>query len=194
MSAEISVFEIDWSDIQVNAFVGSLVGIANGGRAKSDGVEWNFGYVPLRGLKLNLNGAYTDARLEDSLPPPTVAAAGRALPDVPRWSTSVSADYEHGLLSGYEWFGGVNWRYVDARPQEFPSGPEYQPLMPAYHMVNLKAGIESNRWTVTAYVKNVGNTMAMSTVTPISGGTNASAVTATVLPPRTVGVTLSVKY
>jgi outer membrane receptor protein involved in Fe transport len=194
VSAEVSVFEIDWSDIQVNAFVGSLVGIANGGRARSDGVEWNFGYVPTRGLTLSLNGAYTNARLEDALPLPTVAAPGRALPDIPKWSSSFGADYEHGLVAGYQWFAGINWRYVDARNQEFPNGPVSQPLMPAYHMVNLKAGVEGDRWTANLYVKNVGNTMAFSTVTPVSGGSNPGAVTATVLPPRTVGVTLSVKY
>jgi len=194
VSAEISAFEIDWTDIQVTAFVGSLTGIANGGKAKSDGLEWSFGYVPISGLTLNLNGAYTNARLLDPLPPPTVAAAGRALPDVPKWSTSLSADYTRALSSAYSWFAGISWRYADARPQEFPGSAGPQPLMPAYHMLNLKAGIESDRWSVTLYAKNLGNTLALSSVSPVTGGSNAEAVTATVLPPRTVGLTLAAKY
>ncbi len=194
LSAEISVYDVDWNDIQVNALVGSLVGIINGGKARSDGVEWNFGYVPVSGLTLNLNGAYTNARLLAPLPLPAIAAAGRPLPDVPKWATSLSADYMHALSAGLSGFAGIAWRYSDARSQEFPNNPGPSPQMPAYNIVNLKAGIETDRWSVTLYMKNVGNAMVLSSVNPLTGAGTVGPLTATVLPPRTVGVSVSAKY
>jgi len=174
--------------------VGTLSGITNGGKAKSDGVEWNFGYVPISGLTLNLNGAYTHARLLDALPPPTTSAAGDLLPDVPEWSANLSADYEHALFTDHRGFLGVAWRYAEVREAEFPTLGGARQRMPSYCIANLKAGIEKGLWGVTFYVKNVGNTMALSSVSPLTFAGGAGPQYATVLAPRTVGIDLSVKF
>jgi iron complex outermembrane receptor protein len=194
VSAEVSLFEIDWSDIQTEAVVGNLAGLINGGGAKSDGVEWNFGYVPLSGLKMNLSGAYTHARLMEALPPPTVGAPGSLLPDVPEWSTNLSADYEHRLFADYRGFVGVSWRYSDTREAEFPTLGGPRQLMPSYNMIDLKAGIEKDRWGATLYVKNVGNTMVFSSVNYLTFAGGGGPQYATTLPPRTVGIALSAKF
>jgi outer membrane receptor protein involved in Fe transport len=194
LSAEVSLFEIDWSDIQTEAVVGTLSGIINGGGAKSDGVEWNFGYVPVSGLKMNLSGAYTHARLMDALPPPTASAPGDLLPDVPEWATNLSADYERTLFADYRGFVGASWRYSDARESEFPVFGGERQRMPSYNMIDLRAGIEKDRWGATLYVKNVGNTMVLSSVNPLTAAGGAGPQTATTLPPRTVGIALSAKF
>lgn len=193
LSAEVSLFQIHWSDIQIETIVGTLGGITNGGNAKSDGVEWNFGYVPISGLTLGMNGAYTHARLLDALPPPMAAAAGDLLPGVPKWSANLFADYEHVLFSSYRGFFGVAWRYSDARMADFPAYGGPRQRMPSYSIANLRTGIGKDLWSVTLYVKNIGNTMALSSVTPLTFAGGTGPQTATVLTPRTVGMDLSLK-
>jgi iron complex outermembrane recepter protein len=194
VSAEVSIFQIDWNDIQTESVVGALAGITNGGKAKSDGVEWNFGYVPLSGLKMNLSGAYTHARLLDALPSPSVGVPGDLLPDVPEWSTNFGADYERGLFADYRGFVGASWRYSDTREAEFPSVGGGRQRMPSYNMIDLRAGIDKDRWGVTLYVKNVANAMVFSAVSPLTLAGGAGTQTATTLPPRTVGIAVSAKF
>lgn len=60
-------------------------------------------------------------------------------------------------------------------------------------MVNLRAGLKYRTYTLTAYVKNVGDVRAISSVSPetLNGVSALSAVVAT---PRTVGVTLAASF
>jgi outer membrane receptor protein involved in Fe transport len=130
----------------------------------------------------------------DALPPPTVAAPGAALPDVPEWSTNFSADYERALWGVYKGFVGAAWRYADVRDAEFPvyGGPRQR--MPSYNLINLKAGMETDRWSATLYVKNVGNTMVLTSVNALTFAGGLGTQYGPTLAPRTVGIELSAKF
>jgi iron complex outermembrane receptor protein len=193
VSLDVAVFDINWKDIQLEALVGTLYGIVNGGTARSDGVEWNFGYAPIDGLTLNFNGAYTNARLTQATPSSVSGHDGAFLPDVPQWSGAVSADYERPLFGDCSGFMGTNWRYSGSRYSDFTAtGPRQH--MPSYNIVDLRAGIGTRKWTATLYVKNVGDKIAFSTVqaNTLAGGLGPQY--ATVFHPRTFGVDLSVKF
>jgi iron complex outermembrane receptor protein len=193
LSAEIAVFRINWDSIQIESVVGSLSGITNGGRAQSEGTEWDFGYVPVAGLTLKFNGAYTDAYLAQALPLPSIGAAGARLPYVPLWSTNVSANYEHPLVDDYAANVGINWHYSGGRYADFPNlGPRQN--LPSYDMIDVRAGIETEGWTLSLFVKNAANELVISSISPntLLGGLGVQ--TASVFTPRTIGVELSAKY
>ena len=192
LSAEIAVFRINWDRIQIESIVGSLSGITNGGEAQSEGVEWDFGYVPVAGLVLNFNGAYTDAYLAQALPLPSIGAAGARLPYVPLWSTNVSANYEHPLVDDYTANIGINWHYSGGRYADFPNlGPRQ--YLRSYDMIDVRAGIETEGWTLSLFIKNVGSKLVISSISSntLLGGLGTQ--TANVLTPRTVGIELSSK-
>ena len=63
LSIDVAAFHVDWKDIQLFEVVNGIGINANGGKAKSQGVEWTFAYVPVHGLTLGWTGAYTDAKL-----------------------------------------------------------------------------------------------------------------------------------
>jgi iron complex outermembrane recepter protein len=192
VSAEVSLFQIDWTRIQIEALVGNLYGITTGGNARSDGFEWNFGYVPLSGLTLNFSGAYTDAYLEQPLPPPTIGLAGARLPYVPLWSTRVAATYEQPLFGDYSGFFGLDWRYSGPRFADFPDiGPRQH--MGGYNMTDLRVGIENTGWAVSLYVKNVGNTIAFSSVSAITSLGGLGPQAATLFTPRTIWLEFSAR-
>jgi iron complex outermembrane recepter protein len=155
---ELSVFDVEWRDIQVFG-LNEANGFSfneNAGAARSDGVEWQFAYIPVDGLTLGLNGAYTDARLTQATPSNVGGKVGDRLPTSPLWQTSASARYERPLFGSLSGFGHVDWRFCGSHYGDFePIGP--RPLAPSYNIVDLGAGVRMRTWSVAFYVKNIGN-------------------------------------
>lgn len=192
LNYDVDAFDVEWSDIQLVAAINGLYGVTNGGAARSRGVEGGVSYAPTRGLYLSANGAYTDARLTQDTPASVNGRAGDRLPESPFFSSTLSASYEHPLSSAVVGFGGVDWHYSGDRLSEFVLGAPRQTL-PGYSMVNLRAGVRVKAYELTLYVKNVGDARAISEVSSETvNGVNA--FSASVVTPRTVGLTLSGKY
>lgn len=186
-----ALFYTDWQDIQVQTSAGGFNYFVNGGTARSQGGELTVRYTPIRGLNLGLNSAYTDARLTA----PAVAAGGvdgDRLPFVPRWSGSITADYQWNLTGDIDAFVGGSVNYVGERISNF-SGKAPQ-TVPSYTTVNLRAGLNYDDWTLSVYGKNIGDergivSLSSETLTPASNPFSAS-----VIQPRVIGAELSVKF
>lgn len=195
LSVEISIFNVDWQKIQLDTIDPSGAEYtSNGGRARSSGAEWTLEYAPpVDGLTLNFNGAYTDAHLTQPTPPSVGGSSGDSLPGVPLWQTSLGANYEHMLFADWAGFLGVDWRFTGSRFANFEAGSPRQ-HMPSFNIVDLRAGIENNSWSLTVYAKNVGNEVAINYLLDrsLSGGNGIQS--ASVYQPRTVGITLAAKF
>jgi len=204
LSVDVAAFLVDWTKIQL--FQEVLLpgqppfGInANGGNARSKGVEWTLGYTPVTGLTFTLVGAYVDAYLTSPAP----AAGGNdgdPLPYVPKWSTSLDGAYTWRAFNDFDAFAGATWSYTGSRFNDFSSipgatgalEPEPRPDLPSYNMVNLRAGLENGRWMFELYCKNVGDTRGINyyvnNSTPNYGG--ALGYTQ----PRTLGATVTARF
>jgi len=192
LNYDFDVFDVEWKDIQLIAAINGLYGVTNGGAARSRGVEGAVSYVPTHGLALSANAAYTDARLTQDTPASVNGNAGDRLPESPFFSSTLSASYEHPLSSAIVGFGGVDWHYTGNRLSEFVVGAPRQTL-PSYSMVDLRAGVRVKAYELTLYVKNAGDARAISEVSAETvNGINA--YSASVVTPRTIGLTLSGKY
>lgn len=204
LTVDLSAFYIDWTDIQVTAsirrgFTGYSAQL-NAGDAVSKGFEWNFGLQPVKGLYLGWLGAYTDASLSESITEIN-GIAGAQLPYVPKWSTTLTADYEVELSNDWAAFIGGSFAYVGERFTNFSFDPAraYQRL-PSYETFSLQGGIRRGPLTLQVYGKNLGNTRGITTYdtgqlllafgppgVPIPG-------TAGIIRPREVGVRLSGRF
>jgi iron complex outermembrane recepter protein len=193
LNYDFDVFDVEWKDIQLVAAINGLYGVTNGGAAHSRGVEGAASYVPIHGLTLSANGAYTDARLTEDTPASVNGNAGDRLPESPFFSSTLSASYEHPLTSAIAGFGGLDWHFTGDRLSEFAVGAPRQTL-PHYSMVDLRTGIRVNNYEVTLYVKNATDARAISEVSAETTLSGVNAYSASVVTPRTVGLTLSGKY
>jgi iron complex outermembrane recepter protein len=192
LNYDFDVFDIEWSDIQLIAAIDGLYGATNGGTARSRGVESSWYYEITHGLQLNVNLAYTDARLTQDTPESVNGHAGDRLGESPIFASTVGASYEHPLSSAVVGFGGVDWHYTGDRLSEFVFGAPRQTL-PSYSMVDVRAGVRVKAYELTLYVKNAGDARAISEVSAETvNGINA--FSASVITPRTIGLTLSGKY
>jgi iron complex outermembrane recepter protein len=192
LTYDLDVFDVEWKDIQLFAVVDNLFAITNGGRARSRGIEGGLSLVPVKGLTLSFNGAYTDAHLTQDTPASFGGQDGDRLPLSPHVSGTVGADYEQPLGSDITGFGGVEWHYNGSRLSPFEFGDPRQTL-PSYSLVDLRAGLRFKGYTVSFYLKNIGDVRAINTVsTETLGG--ISALQASILTPRTIGVTLGAMF
>jgi outer membrane receptor protein involved in Fe transport len=204
LSVDVAAFLVDWKKIQLFEFlqVAGTPGFginANGGTARSKGLEWTLGLTPATGLTFTLTGAYVDAYLTSPAP----AAGGRdgdLLPFVPKWSTSLDGDYRWRAFDDFNAFVGATWSYIGSRLPGFGAiqdatgtfQPEPRPELPSYNSVNLRAGLENGRWAFELYCKNAGDTRGITDYgnggSPNYGGGVVYAV------PRTLGATATLRF
>ena len=190
-----ALFRTDWKGIQVLEVINNTGVNGNAGDATSQGFEWSTTWIPLHGLTLMFSGAYTDASLT-SQPPPAAAAQlhandGDELPFVPKWSGALDAEYRWPLANDLNAFVGGTWAYIGDRKSDF--GDPDRLTLGSYDTVDLRAGVEVDRWRVELFAKNVGNSEGLTSLSGV-GATLSGGRSATFIQPRTIGVELSAKF
>jgi iron complex outermembrane receptor protein len=193
LNYDFDFFDVEWKDIQLVAEVDGLYGLTNGGAARSRGAESAVNYAPFEGLSLGASAAYTDARLSQNTPASVGGMTGDRLPDSPFFSSTLSASYERALSSAIVGFGGLDWHYTGNRLSEFVVGAPRQ-LLPGYSMVDLRAGVRVKAYELSVYVKNAADSRGISEVSAETAVNGANAYSASVITPRTIGLTVSGKY
>jgi iron complex outermembrane recepter protein len=196
MTIELSAFDIEWQNIQVLAEVNGFNVTTNGSSARSAGAELAWTWEPIAGLSLSANAAYTDAYLAADAPG-IGGKSGDKLPDVPKFTANVGADYDFVVTGDLTGFVGANYQYMGGRPIDFISSPPtgyVRPVMPSYDTVNLRVGVTRGDFTVEAYVKNVGNSYGITRLTSELSNGYGAPWTGSVIPPRTFGLSISSKF
>jgi iron complex outermembrane receptor protein len=196
MTIDVSGFDIVWKDIQVLSEVGGFIITGNGANARITGAEFAWNWRPVHGLGLSANAAYTNAVLTSDSPAIS-GKVGDRLPDVPKFSANLSADYDFPVTAEVGGFVGGNYQYMGARVMDFeaglPSNLE-RPVMGSYDTVNLRAGINRGGLTAEFHVKNVGNSYGFNRLmSEVIDGYSAP-LAASVIQPRTFGISVSYKY
>jgi iron complex outermembrane recepter protein len=156
-----SVYYIDWKSIQLalNLSDGEQF-ISNAGKATSKGVELETAAYPLTGLELHLSAAYTDATFEQtSADIDTVA--GAPLPNVPRWTYSLSSVYTHPLSAEVNGYVRADLNHVDSRINDLAGLPSGVVNEPGYTLLNLRCGAQFQGWDTALFVNNATNRVAI---------------------------------
>lgn len=192
VSVELTAFYITWDHIQLLADVGGFGVNTNGGSAQSKGVEGAITYVPMPGLTLSANGAYTQANLTADTPAILGGKDGDRLPYSAPASGSLSADYGRPLSDAVRMFVGASVRFEGRRRSDF-NGSVGQTSVPAYTSVDLRGGLEWGGYRAELYVKNLTDERGILSLEGI-GSTPNGAVQAGLIRPRTIGVSLSASY
>lgn len=191
---DLSVFHIDWTKIPLVTFINPYSFLTDAGKAKSDGFEATIQYIPVRGLRLSLNSAYTLPQLTADAPTPSNGRKGDRLPYTPKLTTNLSADYDFPLSGNWKGFVGGSYQYVGKRLTDFTFDGTARSTLASYSTVALRAGAAYDQWTFNAYVKNLGNKRGIvqgggaGRVNPVTSMNESNAV---ILTPRLFGVSVS---
>lgn len=191
LSLDLSVFYIDWKNIQISEVFPTTSAIVNGSRAKSEGVEFQTAVKPWTGLTIDANFTYDNARLTEALSAGAAFADdGARLPFTAQYTANFDVTQEFPLPfgKGMRGFVGGEASYVGGRADLFSTTQDgFRQDLPAYTTVNLRAGTSYNSWTGEVYISNLMDRRGF-----LSGGINEIPATGFYfIEPRTVGIEIS---
>jgi iron complex outermembrane receptor protein len=191
---DVDAFYIDWNDIQLLSNVNGINHNANGGTAKSQGVEANVSVRPITGLTVDGTFAFVDAVLSQDAPD-IGGLNGDRLPNIPRFSGSLRATYSYGINDDWTGTLGAGLRLVGQRYSDVNHASDSRSIS-GYGALDLDASVSDDRYTIRVFAKNLTDTHAYLTYVPlVNGATNGlTQIEATVLQPRVVGVSIDAKF
>lgn len=191
LSLEVTGFLIDWNKIQVLAQIAGFGINANGGKARSEGVEFNVGLNPAPGLSLFANGSYVDAHLTSDTPASVGGLSGDPLPYNPKWQSTIGAEYEHPLSAQLTGRAGISWHYTGKRYSDFDA-VNGQRRLGAFSQLDAHAGVDIGRFRVDAFAHNLTDARGIVNL-GFFGAVNGD-LAAAVIRPRSFGLALGYRY
>ncbi len=198
MTADVTFYRMDWKDIQIQAedpdplLFGT--GIINFPKARINGIEGNFSFLPVESLTLTATLGYNDAKMaeEARLWPDTddevVIPKDTRLPLMPKWKFSFSPrwDFDGTIWNAQPWVMAT-WTYngdsLNSLGVQSTIGQAGIATSPAYNVVDLRFGLEGENWSAQIFADNLFNEYAQ-----MFYSTRQTQPRLTVLPPRIIGI------
>lgn len=161
-------FYVDWSNIQLSLKTSPLTSggttyayTGNAGRARIYGLEAEGNYELIHGLNIGFSGSYINATVRQKVT--GAGVPGDEIPYSPKWSGTVSADYDWTIGSRKAFVGG-DVSYTGTRYTDFPSNTLTYYRLKNYTTVNARAGMDFGNYTVSVIGRNILNNSAVTDV------------------------------
>jgi outer membrane receptor protein involved in Fe transport len=190
---DVAVYHLDWDNILISSVTNGFNSYKNAEGAKVDGAELTLTARPSRSLTITGAFAYQDARLAADAPE-LGGSKGDPLPNVPRYTAAINADYRFDA-PGFQPTAGATLRFVSDRRSGFdanPAAPQYN--LGDYATLDLRAGASFGRFDAQVFVRNLFDDRGqISASTAFAVGGFAPARVA-ILQPRTIGVSVATRF
>ena len=183
----LALYDNEWKDIQTPFTVpGGLGIVANGPKARTRGGELDSSFTANQYLTVFANAGYTQAKFIETRTLSFGGALGATvtpnsrIPNVPDWKFNLGLE---GRLPAAFTFGDVVGSAVyQYTGSEVVTAARQEPIA-AYGLVNLRIGVENDRWSASFYADNALNKITTIYINPpLALGENY------VNRPRTVGL------
>jgi outer membrane receptor protein involved in Fe transport len=150
-----ALFDIRWNNIQTDIILPTCTFDikANIGSAESRGVEFELNARLAQGLRFNIGGNYTSAKITE---PVSVLGVERGdhVPGVPEYSVSTSIDYTHPVFTDAAAIYNLNGQWIGPSQGTIEHGdPDFN--RPAYFVMGGKAGVNWTRFNLALFVTNL---------------------------------------
>ncbi len=175
---DLAAYNIDWANMQAFDLRSQFGGLTNVHGATLRGAELALTVRPVSALTMTGAFTYQDAKLSAAAPS-LQAADGERLPNVPRETAALNADYVFGE-QGLRPTIGATVRYMGERRSNF--GPRGFSL-PEYTTVDLRAGLTIGSVNAQLFVRNLLDESGFLSTYYFSGLAQTA-----ILQPRTVGI------
>ena len=202
-----AIYYLDYRDLQapVSVRVGAVnvSQFVNIEKSRSEGVELGVVWQPVQPLRLTLDYAYNNTKIKESVlltdlndfvNTGAVSIVGNSLPQAPKHKVAVNGNYTFQMESGALTLGATyvyrTKAYANVFSRDYNSAPSWD-------QVDLRAywAPEGNKYTIIAYVKNVGDTDGYdAAVTGNQRSNRSGAQNLELTPPRTFGIELQYRF
>jgi iron complex outermembrane receptor protein len=197
--ANAALFDEQFTDYQLNEFVGTGYTVLSLPKVKSQGVDTSVMWQATQNWLLQAGVTYNDVQVGKNIPGAAFAPGGvfadlpgARMPLASLWSDTASVTYTHPLTGTLLGRFNLNAKYVSGTNQ----GATYQPELyqGGYTLVNARVGITPNnkQWSVELWSDNLTNARyaQVKFEAPIQTGTYDAFLGA----PRTYGVTFRYNF
>ncbi|MEO5492762.1 MAG: TonB-dependent receptor [Sphingomonas sp.] len=212
---EIKDYQATVNNNAINVIRGYL---ANAGKVRVRGVEWDSSFRPTRQLSLYFNGAYTDAKYIDfkNAPcPPELSGgtatapggvtdpagtpggrspafcdiSGQILPGISKWALSWGGEFNVPVANGNAYVG-----YDGSYRSRFSSNPSRSAYtdIEGYSLSNVRVGFRTEKWNLYGWVRNVFDKQYYELLSTQSGSTGL--IVGQPGDPRTYGGTFRISF
>jgi outer membrane receptor protein involved in Fe transport len=185
VNSRVAVYDIEWKNTQhVVVLPCEWSIVANVGSTSSKGFEFEIDAVPIDHLNVNLSTGFEDAKVtHGSQESETVS--GQPLQNTPRWTAAVTMQYTVPFAQREGFIMG-QYTYTDDRISynNTPLGLE----LPAYGLVNVRAGVNQGPWQLALFAHNLFNTLGVTGDLLPDGAQLPDRPRLFVTRPRTVGI------
>jgi iron complex outermembrane receptor protein len=157
VTANVAVFTIDWTDLQLNLPNPSVPGqfyISNVGSARSSGVEIEVNGRAREGVDLFATFGYTHARFGAETFSSGVSVADNDIPNTPDYTASFGAQLSRALNTSVTLYGGGEAVFFGAFKYDDMNLAEQK----AYSLVNLRGGARGGRLFAEGWIRNAFDT------------------------------------
>ncbi|MEM8985241.1 MAG: TonB-dependent receptor [Pseudomonadota bacterium] len=193
LRTNISVFRMNWNDVQVTTVDRSTGGAFtdNAGKAYIQGVELDAAAV-FGPLSVMAGVSFLDSEIEEFIDGAGFDQSGNPLPDAAEISSSVSVQYTRPISNSSEGFIRGTFIQTSERLEDLiEGGVDPVQFAPGYERIDLRGGFENDMVRVEAYVENLlDDEIAVGIQT--AGASFAGTLVRTF--PRRFGVRVSVSY
>jgi iron complex outermembrane recepter protein len=172
LRAELAVYHVDVDDMQFFEFVvggfGLLRVVSNIDEVDIDGIEASFNYAANDWLSLYAGANFNDTEIKKNEARPD--SVGNESPYTPDYTWNLGASVQFPMSADYDFVGSVDvsgvgdtWFHViqdNDRPTifslSFPLDAANYSVAErdAYSLVNLRAGVSGDRWSLVGFVRN----------------------------------------
>lgn len=161
--ANVSVYRIDWSDIQSQiALKCDFTILANAGDLENTGVEADFAFQATEDLTLRLGLAYVDSEVVNATP--LINMEGDEPPYVSDLTVSASAEYAVEVFGG-EGFVRGDVRHVSSSKNEFSSRASALTL-DSHTVFDLTVGCTQDLWNYSVFARNLFDEEVVTNIDP----------------------------
>ncbi|HZO21646.1 MAG TPA: TonB-dependent receptor [Steroidobacteraceae bacterium] len=190
LSLNSDVYYEDWSNLQQQVAPGcGYKFTTNAGKARVYGAEMEAAVVIVPGLLFTQNFGYTHATNATTVKEAGVTSGDRLL-DVPEVTANTSLTYRHLLVNNLNLMMRVNNSYIDSiQDITFTRN-----TLPSYDLTDARIGIESDRWSVAAFVDNLANKKALLSDTGALSANISILNRVATNQPRTIGADLTYRF
>ncbi|WP_402718720.1 TonB-dependent receptor [Janthinobacterium rivuli] len=185
----VAVFRIDLSNQQVQRVIPSArafnIVTDNAGKGRSTGAEAELRMSPAPGWLVGVGAGYTRTEFIEYQYDQSTDYAGRHFPFAPTFSGNLSLQNRRPLGGNLSLFTRADLQYTGKHYFDAANTLKQD----GYALLNLKMGVEAEKWDAYLWVKNAGNKFYSSAITQ-QGVTPLAEVG----PPRLVGATLTLRF
>lgn len=151
-----AAFHIDWTNQQIKSMVApGVIETINAGKSHSQGFELEASWRPVRGIELSGYLGVVRGEYDQFIGQSGTSLAGNRLVNTPSMTAGLAGQYRWALAKS-PLMGFVRAEYHYIGNQYFD--PENRLEQPGYSLVNLRTGVESERFSAVVFVRNLFDT------------------------------------